>query len=55
MEYLHHRILFPLFPTYVTSPIPKNAPSWQEGYNPRRTFPQAGPLYKVSAPMKEEY
>lgn len=55
MEYLHHRILFPLFPTYVPSPIPKNALSWQEGHTPRRIFPQAGLLYKVSTSVTEEY
>lgn len=41
MEYLHHRILFPLFPTYVQTPTPENALSSQEGHTPGSMWVQA--------------
>lgn len=60
MEYLHHRILLPLFLTYVQTPTqtstPENALSSYEGHMPgsvRVQVPSSRThLYKVSAPLK---
>lgn len=58
MEHLHHRILFPVFPTYVQTPTPGNAPSSQNEHTPGSTWAQAvssrAVLQKVSSLLKEQ-
>lgn len=59
MEHLHHRILFPLFPTYMQTPAPENALSSQNEHTPGSMWAQTPSsrslLWEVSAPLKEQY